>query len=67
MKERDRMTRKMMAMNRALQLRNCICRLYLPRKRGGRGLIGVEDYVDLAILGLEDYIRQSVERLIVGG
>ena len=39
-------------------------RLYLPRKEGGRGLISTEDYVELAIKGLEVYVHGSEERLI---
>ena len=50
LKEMDRMTRKMMTMNRALHTRDSVCRLNLPRKEGGRGLTGVEDCVDLAVL-----------------
>ena len=41
-----------------------MARLYLPRKEGGRGLLSVEDCIDLAILGLENYIQKSNERLI---
>ena len=57
----DRMTRKMMTMQKALHPRDSVCRLYLPRKEGGRGLIAVEDCIDLAKLALERYIRQSDE------
>ena len=60
----DRMTRKMMTMHKALHPRDSVCRLYLPRKEGGRGLIAVEDCIDLAKLGLERYISESDERLI---
>ena len=35
----DRMTRKMLTRHLALHLREGVCRLYLPRKEGGRGLI----------------------------
>ena len=58
------MTRKMITMNRALHPRDSVCRLYLPRK-GGRGLIGVDDYVDLAVLSLRKYVSQNEDRLIV--
>ena len=64
LKEMDTMTRKMITMNRALHPRDSVCQLYLPR-RGGQGSIEIEDCVDLAILGLEEYIRHSEERLIV--
>ena len=38
--------------------------MYLPRKEGGRGLLSIEDSVDLAILGLENYVQQSDELLL---
>ena len=39
-------------------------RLYIPIKEGGRGLISIEDRVELAISGLEVYVHGSEERLI---
>ena len=39
-------------------------RLYIPRKEGERGLISIEDCVELAIRGLEVYVHESEERLI---
>ena len=39
-------------------------RLYIPRKEGGRGLISTEDYVELAIRGLEVCVHGSEDRLI---
>ena len=39
-------------------------RLYIPRKERGRGLISIEDCVELAIRGLEVYFHRSEERLI---
>ena len=59
------MIRKMMTMHKALHPRDSACRLYLPRKEGWRGLIAVEDCIDLAKLGLERYISQTDERLII--
>ena len=38
-------------------------RLFIPRKEG-RGLISIEDCVELAIRGLEVYVHGSGERLI---
>ena len=38
--------------------------LYIPRKEGGRGLISIEDCVELAIRGLKVYVHESEERLI---
>ena len=39
-------------------------RLYIPRKEGRRGLISIEDYVELAIRGLEVYVHGSEERFV---
>ena len=39
-------------------------RLYIHRKDGGRGLIAIEDCVELAVRGLEVYIYGSEERLL---
>ena len=38
--------------------------MYLSRSEGGRGLIGVQDTVETAILGLRNYVRNSKERLL---
>ena len=62
-KEMDRTTRKIMNMYNTVHPRDCVARLYLPRKEVGRGLMSVEDCVDLAILWLENYIQKSNERL----
>ena len=40
-------------------------RLYLPRGQGGRRLISVADAVTIAIVGLERYVRDSIESLII--
>ena len=65
-REMDSMTRKAMTMNGALHPRDSVCRLYIPRKQGGRGLIGIEDCVVLTILGLENYVNESSDNLIAG-
>ena len=39
-------------------------RLYIPRKEGGRGLIFIEDCVELAIRGSEVYVHGSEEILV---
>ena len=39
-------------------------RFYIPRKDGGRGLIAIEDCVELAVRVLEVYVHGSEERLI---
>ena len=48
----------------ALHSKSDVDRLYIPRKEGGRGLISIEDCVELTIRGLEVYVHGSDERLI---
>ena len=47
-----------MTMHKALRSRDDVDRLYVPRKKGGRGLAGIEDSVDASIQRLEDYIKK---------
>ena len=60
----DRKTRKLFTTYGALHPKSDVDRLYILRKEGGRGLISIEDCVELAIRGLEVYVRRSEERLI---
>ena len=60
----DRRTRKLMTMNRALNPKSDVARIHLSRK-GGRGLVSVEDTLKLAILGLERYVLTSEEGLLI--
>ena len=39
-------------------------RLYLPRNEGERGLQSAQDTIELAILGLDNYVRNSHEKLM---
>ena len=48
----------------ALHPKSDVDRLYIPRKEGGKGLISIEDCVELAVRGLEVYVHGSEERLI---
>ena len=59
----DRKTRKLFTMYGALHPKSDVDRSCIPRK-GGRGLISIEDCVELAIRGLELYVHGSEERLI---
>ena len=59
----DWKTRKFFTIYRALYAKSDVDRLYIPRKEGGRGLISIEDCVELAIRGLEVYVHRSEERL----
>ena len=60
----DRKTRKLFTINGALYSTSDVDRLYVPRKEGERGLISIEDCVELAIRGLEVYVHGREERLI---
>ena len=48
----------------ALHPKSDVDRLYIPRKEGGRGLISIEDCVELATRGLEVYVHGTEQRLI---
>ena len=39
-------------------------RLYIPRREGGRGLISIEDCIELAVRGFELYVHGSEKRLM---
>ena len=60
----DRKTRKLLTMYQTLHPKSDVDRLYIPRKEGGRGLISIEDCVELEIRGLEVYVHRSEERFI---
>ena len=60
----DRRTRKILAMNGCLQTRSNVARLYLPRKQGGRGLIGIEECVRRESKSLHGYLRESTEWML---
>ena len=60
-KEMDRATRKIMNMYNVPHPRDSVARLYLPRKEGKRGLMSVEDCVDLAILGLKTTFKSPMK------
>ena len=59
-----RKTRKLLTIYGALHPKSDVDILYIPRKEGGRGLISIEDCVELAIRGLEVHVHASEERLI---
>ena len=60
----DRKTRKLFTRYGALNPKLDTDRLNIPRKEGRRGLISIEDCVELAIRGLELYVHGLEERLI---
>ena len=60
----DRRTRTLMTMHNALHPKSNVDHLNIPRKDDGRGLQGVEETVKVANLGLENYVKESRERLL---
>ena len=48
----------------ALHPKSDVDSLHIPGNKGGRGLISIEDCVELAIRGLEVHVHGSEERLI---
>ena len=60
----DRQTRTLFTIYGALHAKPDVDRLYIPRKEGERGLISIEDCVELAIRGLEVFVHGSEERLL---
>ena len=61
--EIDRRTRKLLTMHNGFHLN--VDQLYLSRSEGSRGLIGDQDIVEIVILGLRNYVRNSKERLLI--
>ena len=53
-----------MTMHNAIHPDSNVDRFYIPRKEGGRGLQCVEETVKLTELGLENYVKESRERLL---
>ena len=60
----DRKPRKLLTIYGALHQKSDVDRLYIPRKERGRGLVSIENCIDLAIRGLDVYVHGSKERLI---
>ena len=54
----DQITKKLMTMHKALHPRPDVDRLYVSRKKGGRGLAGIDDSVDASVQRLEDNIEK---------
>ena len=67
MQATDRKTRKLFTIYGGLHPKSDVDRLYIPRKDGGRGLIAIEDCVELAVRGLEVMfmeVRKNCYRLL---
>ena len=60
----NRKSRKLFTIHGASHPESDVDRLYIPRKKGGRGLISIEDCVELAIRGFKVYVHGSEGRLI---
>ena len=60
----DRRTRKLLTINGGFHPRDCVGRLYAPRKDEERDLISVEDCVIQASISLESYVQSSGEELL---
>ena len=63
----DSRTRNLLTMHKGLHPKSNIGRLYIPRKEGGRGLLSVDDTINLEVIGLERYVNNSEERLLSAG
>ena len=51
-------------MNKELHPRSDVARLYVPKKNGGRGLIGCENSVKSEENGLGWYVKNNIEPLL---
>ena len=56
----NRKTRKLFIIYGAVHPKSDVDRLYIPRKEVGRGLISIEDCVELAIRRLEVYVHGRI-------
>ncbi|XP_066926768.1 uncharacterized protein [Clytia hemisphaerica] len=55
----DRKTRKLLTCNRMLHPKSDVDRLYLPRSKGGRGLLQIEQAYKIATIGMSKYLECS--------
>ena len=60
----DRKTRKFLNMYQALHPRANVDRLYLPRSEGGKGLLSIEDCVNIEKRSLGQYVKNSEDELL---
>lgn len=60
----DRETRKRLVRFGALHPKSNVLRVYMKRKNGGRGLIGVEDCVGGELRNVHHYLKNSHEELL---
>ena len=60
----DRKTRKLLTSNRMHHPKADMCRLYLPRSSGGRGLMQLEFSYKLTTIGMESYLSNTKDILL---
>ena len=60
----DWKTRKLMAMYKAHHPQADVDRLYLQRCEGGKGLVGLEDCVQVEVHSLKKYLSISTEKIL---
>ena len=60
----DVKTRKILTMHQILYRNQCMDRVYLPRREGGLGLIGVDDAFRGEITNLSQYLEETKEELL---
>ena len=64
MKQLDRDTRKLLIKFGAMHAKSNVLRIYIKRKHGGRGLIGVEECVGGELRNVHHYLANSQEILL---
>jgi len=60
----DISTRKLLTLYKCFGMKDDVDRLYVPRKRGGRGLLSGEDFLHHEKLSLVQYLANSDEPLL---
>lgn len=60
----DRKTRKLLTMNGGIHPQDCVARINVQRKDGGRSLISVEDCANQAKISLGCCVQSSEEELL---
>ena len=64
LEELDRRTRKLIAMYVVHRLKADVDKLYLQRFQGGRGLLGLEDCVQVEVHSIEKHLSTSKEKIL---
>ena len=64
LEELDRKTRKLTTIYGAYHPKGDVDRLYMNRSLGGRGLIGVEDWIGVELDSVERYLEVAEEKLL---